>query len=280
MNPICLTPGQPCEFPIWAEGEIDAPDGGTPGEIAYLASGLKVIRNVSRPTLTAYLPAPAIASGTAVGVCPRGAHHFLAFEHEGVQVAEWLNRHGIAAFMLKYRLAQTGDDFPECVDVHLRDEAWKAAQMQTLMAQITADGGQAVHQVRAHAHEWGLSPRRVGIMGFSAGGTVTLNTALQHNEASRPDFAAPIYSAPGIPVPVPADAPPLFLLCAADDEMASDVSTHTYAEWRAAGKPVELHIYAQGGHGFGMNANGLPGDHWIERFAEWLRAQDLLSVAA
>jgi acetyl esterase/lipase len=145
--------------------------------------------------------------------------------------------------------------------------------LKTLAPQITSDGCQAVRLARAHAAEWGLDPQNIGIMGFSAGGMVTLSTALHFDPSSRPDFAAPIYSAPPLEAPVPADAPPLFLLCAADDEMASAVSTRFYSAWRAAGRPVELHIYAKGGHGFGMNQQSLPSDHWIERFADWLQGK-------
>lgn len=277
MNSTILRPEQPQVIPLWAEGEIDTSGWDKPEEITYNETGLKVIRNVSQPTLTAYLPDPAIATGTAVIVCPGGAYHFLAFEHEGIDVARWLNAHGIAAFMLKYRLVQTGDDFPKCIGENLSNPDKRAALFDPLFPMITADGCQAVRLVRSRAAEWGLNPGRIGIMGFSAGGFVTLSTALHYDASSRPDFAAPIYSAPPLDAPIPTDAPPLFLLCAADDDMASAVSTQYYAAWRAAGHPVELHIYSKGGHGFGMFQKGLPSDNWIERFAEWLGAQGFLS---
>jgi len=276
MNPINLTQNQPKVIPLWAEGEIDTAGWDQPEEDTSLPDGLKVVRNVVRPTLTAFLPDPSIAAGTAVIVCPGGAYHFLAYDHEGIQVARWLNDRGIAAFMLKYRLVQTGDDFPQCVGEHLSDPQKMAALVEPVYPLVTADGCQAVRLVRARAAEWGISPERVGIMGFSAGGFVTLSTALHFDPSSRPDFAAPIYSAPPLDAPIPADAPPLFLLCAADDDMASGVSTRFYSAWRAAGRPVELHIYAKGGHGFGMKKLGLPSDAWIERFGEWLQAQGFL----
>jgi len=263
-------------IPLWPDGAIDTTGWNQPEEIAYLESGLKVIRNVVHPTLTAYLPDPSIATGTAVIVCPGGAYHFLAFEHEGTEVARWLNEHGIAAFMLKYRLVQTGEDFPQCVGEHLSSRQKMKKLVDPLFPLVLADGCQAVRLVRTRAAEWGIAPDRIGIMGFSAGGMVTLSTALNYDASSRPDFAAPIYSAPPMGGPVPADAPPLFLLCAADDDMASGVSTTYYKKWREAGKPVELHIYSKGGHGFGMNQLGLPSDHWIERFAEWLKAHGFL----
>jgi acetyl esterase/lipase len=276
MNAIPVNSAQRQVIPLWADGEIDTKGWDQPEEIFLHHDNFKVIRNVVHPSLTVYLPDPAIATGTAVIVAPGGAYHFLAFEHEGTQVARWLNAHGITAFMLKYRLIQTGDDFPQCVDEHMRDHKKMTELITPLIPLITADGCQAVRLVRARAAEWGIAPDRIGIMGFSAGGGVTFSAALHYDASSRPDFAAPIYSAPPPEAPIPADAPPLFLLCAADDDMASAVCMRAYAEWRAAGHPVELHIYSKGGHGFGMNTLNLPSDHWIERFAEWLKAQGFL----
>jgi len=104
-----------------------------------------------------------------------------------------------------------------------------------------------------------------------------LPAARLHDASSRPDFAGVIYGADLAEVaPVPANAPPLFILCADDDEMATSTSVHLHSEWRAAGRPVELHIYFKGGHGFGMRKQGLPTDTWIERFGDWLQAQGLL----
>lgn len=268
-----MTSAPPQVLPLWADGEIETAALTQPEEATTLPDGLPVIRNVSQPTLTVCLPDPSIATGAAVIVCPGGAYHFLAIEHEGYAVARWLNARGIAAVILKYRLVQTGDDFPQCVWDRLADRQKMEPLLKTLAPQITSDGCQAVRLARAHAAEWGLDPQNIGIMGFSAGGMVTLSTALHFDPSSRPDFAAPIYSAPPLEAPVPADAPPLFLLCAADDEMASAVSTRFYSAWRAAGRPVELHIYAKGGHGFGMNQQSLPSDHWIERFADWLQGK-------
>ena len=266
-----MSKSTPLTLPLWADGEIDVSAWTPPEEFTHLPDGLPVVRNVSRPSLTVYLPDPAAATGAAVIVAPGGAYHFHAIEHEGTQVAEWLTARGIAALVLKYRLIETGDDFPQCIGDNLNSPARRAALFGPLYGQIVADGCRAVRLARENAAAWGLDPAKIGIMGFSAGGSVTLSTALHYPDAeSRPAFAAPIYSAPPLDGPVPADAPPLFLLCAADDDMASDVSTRTYAEWRAAKRPVELHIYAAGGHGFGMRQQGLPCDHWIERFADWL----------
>ena len=115
------------------------------------------------------------------------------------------------------------------------------------------------------------------MLGFSAGGAVATNVALQHDAGSRPDFAAVIYGAGHRDVPVPDDAPPLFVLCAVDDPMVPPrISVRLYEDWRTAGHPAELHIYSRGGHGFGMRVQGLPSDTWIERFADWLQVQGLL----
>ncbi len=263
---------QPTIIPLWPAAAPGSEDWTHQEEISLTPDfGLKVIRNVSRPTLTAFLPDPQRANGTAVIVCPGGAFHFLAFEHEGIQVAEWLNAHGIAAFMLKYRLIPTGDNFMAEVQERIADRAKMAGPLSALAPLILADAQQAVRLVRARAAEWRLRPDRIGVMGFSAGGAVTMAVTLHHDPHSRPDFAAPIYAAHFDEVVVPADAPPLFLAHAGDDPLIPPaISVAIYTAWQAAGKPAELHIYAKGGHGFGMRKLGLPVDGWIERFGEWL----------
>lgn len=264
---------QPFVIPLWPAGAPGSETWTQTETISTMQSGLRVIRNVAQPSLTAYLPDPARATGTAVIICPGGAFHFLAYEHEGTQVAAWLNAHGIAAFMLKYRLIRTEEDFEAVVWRRLNQREELAGQLQPLAPLILADGQQAVRLVRQRAAEWGIRPDRIGIMGFSAGGGVTMAVALHHDGASRPDFAAPIYAGHFGEIAVPDDAPPLFLVHADDDPLVpAGISTAIYTAWHAAGKPAELHIYSRGGHGFGMNKLGLPVDGWIERFAEWLGA--------
>ena len=235
-----------------------------------------VVRNVTQPTLTAYLPDRAISRGTGVIICPGGAWHFLAFQHEGIDVARWLNSKGIAAFILKYRLIKTGDDFEREKQRNISEPGKMKALMEPLMPLVLSDGQQAVRTVRKGASEWGLKVDRIGIMGFSAGGSVAVNVALTHGPDCRPSFAAAIYTGEWDDVPVPSDAAPMFILCAADDTMASN-SLRLYAMWEAADYPVELHVYSKGGHGFGMEKRGLPADTWISRFADWLQAHSLLS---
>ena len=268
---------QPAVIPLWPDGAPGSEGWTQQEEETFIPPTLKVVRNVAQPTLTTCLPDPALATGTAVIVCPGGGFHFLSIDMEGTDVARWLNARGIAAFVLKYRLIRTDDNFPAEVWETLNDRDKMAERIAPLQPLILADGQQAVRTVRARAREWGIAPDRIGILGFSAGGTVAANVALQHDAGSRPDFSGAIYGAGRGAVPVPADAPPLFVLCAADDQMVPPhTSVHLYEDWRTAGHPAELHVYAQGGHGFGMREQGLPCDTWIERLAEWLQAQGLL----
>lgn len=142
-----------------------------------------------------------------------------------------------------------------------------------------ADGKAAVAYVRSHAAEWGVDPARVGIMGFSAGGTVTSGVAFGYTPENRPAFVAPIYAYAGAlkSMTVPADAPPAFIVAATDDQLGlAPDSVQLYGLWLAARKPVELHMYAKGGHGFGMRRQNLPSDRWIERFADWLTQQGFM----
>lgn len=266
---------QPIIIPIWPTGAPGSEDWTHQEQLTPPSAALNipVVRNVVQPTLTVYLPDPQHATGAAVVVCPGGAYHLLAIEHEGTQVAQWLNQRGIAACVLRYRLIQTAVDDQEFFR-QLQETMAERSRIQKLSEQlfplIIADGKQAVRVTRQHATAWGILPERIGIMGFSAGGAVTTGTVTQYDADSRPNFAAPIYSAPLAFERVPADAPPLFIALAGDDQMAVQSSIPLYSAWQAAGHTAELHIYAKGGHGFGMNTQNLPSDHWIERFGEWL----------
>jgi acetyl esterase/lipase len=271
MNSALSMNFQPRVIPLWPGGAPGSEGWTQQEQASIIPPGLKVVRNVVRPTLTAYLPDRAAANGTAVIVCPGGAFHFLSIDMEGTDVARWLNARGVAAFVLKYRLIRTGDGFPAEVQENLNDREKMAELMEPLRPLIVADGQQAVRVVRERASEWGIAPDRIGMIGFSAGSTVTVSVALEHDAGSHPDFAAAIYDAGRQDVPIPADAPPLFILCAGDDLMASPNSVRLYSDWKAAGHPVELHIYSKGGHGFGMNKQGLPSDTWIDRFGDWLQ---------
>ena len=238
-------------------------------------------RNITRPELIPYLPEEGKANGTAVIVAPGGGFEFLSVQSEGAQVARWLAARGITAFMLKYRLNETPADLAT-YEAEMK-RRWQAmAQGQGRRAddmakspgalQARADGLVAVRRVRELAARYGIAPNRIGIIGFSAGGMVALSVATQYDAASRPDFAASIYGALPGGSSVPADAPPLFLAVSADDPLLAGASQPVFEAWRAQKRPVELHVYEKGGHGYGMNRSGASSDHWIEEFYWWLEA--------
>ena len=272
-------------FPIWS-GVAPGSENWTQKEVEYLdASKKKMVRNVVRPTLTAYLPEGSKATGTAVIVCPGGGFRFHSWQSEGTEVAEWLRDHGVAAFVLKYRLMDTGAteaEFQKSLAELFRSISEKDAKLiekverMEIVQLAAADGRQAVKVVRQRASEWGIAPDRIGILGFSAGGMVTMGVVMHSDSESRPNFAAPIYGGSTGGAAVPKEAPPLFILCADDDELMAVGSANLYTAWKASKKSAELHIYSKGGHGFGMNRRGLPVDNWIERFGDWLGTQGLL----
>lgn len=155
---------------------------------------------------------------------------------------------------------------------NLSPTCWKLNRSQ-------ADGVSGRDRVRRHAKEYGVNPDRIGIIGFSAGGTVVASVAYNYTPDTRPNFVAPIYLAYdwAIKGEVPADAPPMFILAATDDQIGlAPHSVRLYNDWTAAKKSAELHLLSKGGHGFGMRKQNLPSDRWIERFADWLDAQGLL----
>ena len=258
---------------LWPEGAPGSEGWTQKEKETILPFGLKVVHNVTQPSLTVYPADPARRNGTAVIICPGGAWHFLSIDMEGTDVARWLAARGVTAFVLRYRLLPTGDSPYEEAEEHIRVRARMAELMQPFYPLVRADGQQAIRVVRKRARKWGVTPERVGMLGFSAGGDFTVNAVLHNTPDCRPAFAAPIYPAVFDEVVAPPDAPPLFLLCASDDDMASAASLRLYSAWKAAGRPVELHIYSKGGHGFGMTRQGLPSDAWIERFGDWLEGQ-------
>src|SRR5262249_49872630 len=160
-------------------------------------------------------------TGTAVVVCPGGVFHYLTIELEGTAVARWLCARGVAAFVLKHRVAQTearDEDLVKQLQKRFTNLMSLMEQMKQIEPLAIADGQQALKVVRRRADEWGIAPERIGILGFSSGGVVTAGAAMQYDEESRPNFAAPIYPAlSGTAVAVASDAPPLLLLAASDD---------------------------------------------------------------
>ena len=239
----------------------------------------EVVANVTTPSLTVFKPAPELRNGTAVVICPGGGFMALSINSEGVDVAKYLAARGVTAFVLKYRLAHTGEDATQEFTALFRDKQKFREILDKVVPLSIADGLAAVTYVRQHASDWGVSADRVGIIGFSAGGTVSAGVAFRYAPEGRPAFAALIYAAGGTfkDSSVPADAPPVFVAAATDDNLGlAPDSVALYEKWTNAHKPAELHMYAKGGHGFGMRTQNLPTDHWIDRFAEWLELQGWL----
>lgn len=264
--------------PLWPAG--------APGSAARMHEPEKIagtnVSNIHHPSLTVYLPAKDEANGCAVVVAPGGGHSRLAFEHEGHAVGRWLANHGIAAFIPKYRLS--------------KDDATPAgaAQPYTIDRDELGDAQRAIRLVRSRATEWGVDPARVGIIGFSAGGEVTILAGTRgapgdatasdpiDRLSSRPDFFGPIY--PGglqrTDIVLSKDLPPVFLLCGANDRPTiSELLPEFYVKCKKAGMDAELHIYAGIGHGFGVrDSNKSPAGAWLSRFQEWLGDRKFLAA--
>ncbi len=260
-----------------------------PGEKGPIApesvdfQGVKRVGNVSKPTLTVFRPAPEKDCGTSVVICPGGGYSILASDHEGDQVARWLNSIGVTGIVLKYRVPRRAGT-PE-----------SDPPPQALM-----DAQRAVSLVRDRATELGIDPARVGILGFSAGGHLAAwastnpdRRAYEPVDAAdkascRPDFAVLIYPAYLAPkgtealapeIRVDAGSPPTFFAHASDDPVTVESSVRMYLALKRAGVPAEMHLYAAGGHGFGINPGARPVAAWPRRVEDWMRGRGLLKPA-
>ncbi len=239
----------------------------------------EVITNVAEPSLEVFRPEPEFANGTAVVIAPGGSLHALSINSEGHDVARWLMAKGITAFVLKYRLVPTGMDGVSEIP---NNENQYLASIKSVLPWAIADGLAAVEYVRDNAGELGIKPDRIGFMGFSAGGTVAMGVIYQATPATRPDFIVPVYPSMRalIETAVPVNAPPMFLVCASDDQLGlAPDSIDLYSRWIAAGNSAELHMYAKGQHGFGMRTQNLPSDRWIERFYDWALGEGIVMQA-
>jgi acetyl esterase/lipase len=248
---VNLWPGAPPGTESWTQHErvIDDTPIGT------------VILNVVTPTLTAFLPDRNKANGTAVIVAPGGACVALAIGLEGYDVARALAKRGIAAFVLKYRIIEKkGEGIPD-VDM---DAACKYG---------VADAMQAVKIVRQNAAAWGVAPKKIGVLGFSAGAMIVNGALLSGDAVSRPDFAGLIYGAPfGVMPAIPKKLPPIFMAWSQDANTALVPIVAYYETLEKTGIKPEAHIYSSGGHGFGLKTQGTTSDHWFDEYLYWLAA--------
>lgn len=240
---------------------------------------IKRLTNVDEPTISVYKPSKGKDTGCAVLVAPGGGYSILAIEHEGTMVCDWLNELGVTAVLLKYRVPV------------------RPGQTPTNLAAVQ-DAQRAMSVVRHRAKDWGIDPKRVGMLGFSAGGNLTLWTCCHatreykpvdaaDEQPFRPDFAVPVYAGGmldkgGALKPefkITKETPPMCLVCATDDSGPAEASVQLYRALAAAKVPAELHLYASGGHGFGMNKVKHPCATWPARAGDWMQARGLLTAA-
>jgi len=258
--------GQPPGTESWsgAEQEADA-------ELPNIGK-VHVITNVTIPTLTVFRPKDGQANGTAMIVVPGGAFRALPWDLDGIETARWLTAHGVTAFVLKYRVRPPSSDAP--TDRTFDDFARRTEPARAI---AVADAEQAVRLIRAHAKQYGISPHKIGMIGFSAGGMITIDVALDPDESSRPDFAASLYGALLARKAPAKDSPALFIAAAQDDpELSPEKSVQIFDTWTKAGLPAELHVYEHGGHGFGFRSHHTSSDQWPAAFQAWLSAHGLL----
>lgn len=279
LSAAAVCAAEPITLNVWP-GEAPGEKGDIDEEMAVQGEGAKPvlrIHNVSVPTITVYKPDAAIDTGAAVLVCPGGGYNILAWDLEGTEVAEWLNSIGVTGIVLKYRVPRR------------KDREKHDAPLQ--------DAQRALSLCRANAEKWGIDPARLGILGFSAGGHLSATTATNYDrrnyepiddvdkQSCRPDFAVLIYPAylieegqEGLAPPIRVDAktPPTFFAHAYDDRLTPENSIRMFLALKKEKVPAELHVYAKGGHGFGLRKNDLNSSTWPHSCAGWLRNMNLL----
>lgn len=277
MTPIA-TPNQPNAI-VLGTGELP---GATNKEAWHSQYGSMFARNVTVATLTPFLPEKGKATGAAVIVAPGGGFRTLSMENEGWNVAKGLAAKGVAAFVLKYRLNQTPATMPEFEESMkqmfastARPRASATQDPSVTLAPMIADAKAAFALIRSRAKEWNVDPEKVGMIGFSAGAMLTLSTTLYAPE-TKPAFIGNVYG-PLSAVKAPADAPPLFIALAADDPFFANAGFGLIESWKSVKKPVEFHLYEQGGHGFGMYPKETTSTGWFEAFAAWLKMRGFIN---
>ena len=263
---------RPQEIPLWPGGAPGSEGKTIKEAVTTSASGDESVASIHNPSITPYLPAKDKATGLAILVIPGGGHRVLAITHEGYNVAEWLRDRGIAAFVLKHRLAR------------------EAGSTYKIEVEAFADTKRALRLIRSRATEWGIDPARVGALGFSAGGELVNMASIRVEPGDpaaadpidrhdfKPAFQALIYPGRSGDIQPLKESPPAFLAAAYNDRQdISEGLAEAYLRFKRAGVPAELHIYGTGGHGFGQRAtNKRPVGQWMVRFEEWLAESGFL----
>lgn len=264
---------QPASIPLWKGGAPGSETRRDEAEKVDAGPGKCNVSNVHNPSITPFLPSADKANGTAIVIAPGGGHRVLCLGHEGDALAQWFADRGIAAFVLRYRLArEEGSTYT--VDEH-----------------AMADTRRAIRMVRSYSQQWGIRPDRIGVLGFSAGGELAALAAMDSDGGNpaaaddvdrascRPDFQVLIYPGSSSRFTVNEGMPPAFIALGAKDR--PDISlgmAQLYLKYHEVGVPCELHIYSNAGHGFGYRegTTTAAGD-WPQRLVEWLRDSQLLT---
>jgi acetyl esterase/lipase len=270
---ISYSADAPLEILLWPQGAPGSEGKGDPETVKTSGNGERQVSTIHKPSITPFLPAKDKANGAAVLVIPGGGHRMLCVDHEGSFVAQFLADHGIAAFVLKHRLAREKDS------------------TYTIEGHAVPDAQRAIRLIRSRATEWGIDPARLGAIGFSAGGELVNAASLLPGEGktdaadpidkmnSRPAFQGLIYPGRSVDIKPEKDSPPAFLACSMNDRQdISEGLAEAYLRFKRAGASAELHIYATGAHGFGLRPNqkgAVAG--WGERMIDWLESKDFLA---
>jgi endo-1,4-beta-xylanase len=267
-----LAADEPKPVLLWPNGAPGS-EGKTAAETTRLTpDGEHVVANIHQPSITPYLPSKETATGAAVVIAPGGGHRELWMDHEGYNIAKWLAAHGVAGFVLKYRLAR------------------EQGSTYTIDGTSLADIQRAVRVVRKNAAEWGVNPDRIGVMGFSAGGEIAALAAVKYHPvdgnaadaidrlSDKPSFQALVYPAIPANMALSKETPPAFLACGENDRQnISQGLPELYLQMKKAGAGAELHVYSGVGHGFGLRERTKgPVGQWVARFHEWLDSRGFL----
>ncbi|MBC8165334.1 MAG: alpha/beta hydrolase [Bryobacteraceae bacterium] len=269
-----VSAAEPAIVSLWPQGAPGS-EAKSSEEVTRIAqpNGDRVVSGVHKPSITVYLPSGAVKSRAGVVIAPGGGHRELWTDHEGHNVAKWLSEHGVAGFVLKYRLAREKDS------------------TYTIEGASLDDTQRAIRVVKSRAQEWGIEPERIGVMGFSAGGELAALAAVRSTGtnsqpkdevdklSARPAFQALIYPAIPAGAQPSKEMPPAFLACGENDRLnISQGLPELYLAMKKAGMSAELHVYGKAGHGFGLRPQvKSPVQEWVQRFHEWLDVQGFLA---